>query len=83
MHTFAELQKKDVKTLNQELETGRKDLLASQLSVKMKQDKKSDRIHKNKKYVAQILTQLNKLNKESQIEKTSRIPNLKSKISNS
>lgn len=80
MYTFVELQKKDVKTLNQELETARKNLLASRLSVKMKQDKKSDRIQKNKKYVAQILTQMNKLNKESQVEKAPRTPHLKSKI---
>jgi|GEM_PF-901202 ribosomal protein L29 len=71
MYTFVELQKKDIKTLNQELETGRKDLLAARLSVKMKQSKKSDAITKNKKYVAQTLTQLNKLNKEAQADKKS------------
>jgi len=80
MYTFVELQKKDIKTLNQELETARKDLLASRLSVKMKQSKKSDSITKNKKYVAQISTQLNALNKESQVKKVPGTPHLKSKI---
>ena len=65
MLPLAELRKLDQKGLSAELETARRDWLAVKLSAKMGQDKKSHLIKSNKRYIAQILTIMNKLTKES------------------
>ncbi len=64
MLPLAELKKLTLKDLAAELKKARRDWLSSKLSVKMNQDKKSHVIAGNKKYVAQILTLMNALQKE-------------------
>lgn len=65
MFTLAELRKKDIKDLQPELEKARETLLAAQLSVRMKQDKKSNVITNNKRYIAQILMIMNEMRRAS------------------
>ncbi len=69
MRTFADIQKMELKDLSAELEKARRDWLNAKLSVRMSQDKKSHLIAHNKRYVAQILTQINRLKKEKPQEK--------------
>ena len=65
MLKIAELRKLDQKALSAELTKARRDWLKVKLSAKMGQDKKSHLIKSNKRYIAQILTLMNQLTKES------------------
>lgn len=65
MLTLAELQNLNSKELQAELLKARRELLKITLLVKTRQDKKSHLIRGYKRYIAQILTILNRLPKVS------------------
>ncbi|MBT5016391.1 50S ribosomal protein L29 [Candidatus Peregrinibacteria bacterium] len=69
MLPLADLKKLNLKDLGAELKKARREWLSTKLSVQMNQDKKSHVITQNKRYVAQILTTMNALQKEQPQEK--------------
>jgi len=66
MLSTQDLRNKSLKDLQTELKKARLDWLKTKMSLKMNQDKKAHVMRKNKRYVAQILTVMNEMNKAAQ-----------------
>jgi ribosomal protein L29 len=66
MLTVQELRKKSLKDLNAELRSARVAAVKAQIPLRMNQDKKAAEGKKKQRYVAQILTVMNEMNKANQ-----------------